>query len=70
MAAHTRLIKITYENDESFKLETKLDDDSYLTVTSMDENGYFSGLWDSGCAPLCKKYFNDMLDVIGAEMKA
>jgi len=70
MAEHTRLIKITYENNESFEMETKLDGDSYLTITSMDENGYFSGLWDTGVAPLCKRYFNDMLDVIGAEMKA
>ena len=70
MAEHIRLIKITYENDVAFEMETKLDGDSYLTVTQMDENGYFSGLWESGTAPLCKKYFGDMLDAIGAEMKA
>ena len=70
MAAHVRLIKISYENDESFKMETKLDDDSYLTITSMDENGYFEGLWETGVSPLCKKYFEDMLNTIGAEMKA
>ena len=70
MATHTRLIKITYENGEAFEMQTKLDSDSYLTVTSMDENGYFADLWEQGTAPLCERYFKDMLATIGAEMKA
>ena len=70
MAEKVRLIRLTWENDASFEMETKLDDENWLTVTSMDENGYFAGLWETGVAPLCKKYFESMLDVVGAEMKA
>ena len=70
MAQKIREIKISWENDASFKMETQLDSEGWQTIIEMDENGYFEGLWESGTAPLCKKYFGDMLDGIGAEMKA
>lgn len=70
MAEHVRLIKLTWENEVGFEMETKLDGDSYLTVTSMDENGYFANLWEKGVAFTCKEYFDSVIDTIGAEMKA
>lgn len=70
MAAQIREIKISWENDDSFKLETQLDSGGWQTIIEMDENGYFSNLWEEGVAPLCKHYFEDVINDIGAEMKA
>ena len=70
MAAKVRLIRLTWENDVSFEMETRLDDGAWQTVSQMDENGYFEGLWESGVVPLCNEYFKSMLNTIGAEMKA
>ena len=64
-----RLIRLTWENDDSFSMETKLGDGDWDTVTMMDENNYFAGLWPSTAA-LCKEYFEREINVIGAEMKA
>ena len=70
MAQKIREIKISWENNDSFKLETQLDGGGWQTIIEMDENGYFATLWESGVAPLCKEYFERELDVIGSEMKA
>lgn len=70
MAEQTRTIRLKWENSVSFEMETKLDNGDWLTITSMDENGYFAGLWESGVVPLCNEYFKSMLNTIGAEMKA
>ncbi len=70
MAQKVRIIRLSWENDDSFKMETNLDGGDYQTIIEMDENGYFASLWESGVAPLCKEYFESELDTIGAEMKA
>jgi len=70
MAEKVRLIRLTWENDASFEMETKLDDGDWGTIAQIDENGYFSNLWEMGVVPLCKEYFNQELSTIGSEMKA
>ena len=64
-----RLIRLTWKNDDNFKMETNLNDGDWNTVSMMDENNYFAGLWPS-TATLCKEYFEREINVIGAEMKA
>jgi len=70
MAEQTRLIRIRWENDVSFELDTKLDDEDWYTVSKIDENDFFAGLWESGVKSTCKEYFGREMDKIGAEMKA
>ena len=70
MAQKVRTIRLSWENDDSFKMDTNLDGGSWQTIIEMDENGYFAGLWETGVVPLCERYFKDMMDTIGAEMKA
>ena len=70
MAEKVRLIRLKWENEVSFEMETKIDGGSWLTIASMDENGYFANLWEKGVVPLCKEYFDRELNVIGSEMKA
>ncbi len=69
MAQKVRMIRLSWENNVSFEMETKLDGGAWQTITQMDENGYFAGLWPSAEA-LCKEYFERELNKIGAEMKA
>ncbi len=69
MTERVRLIRLTWENDESFKMDTKLDDESYITILEMDENGNIAQLWEHA-GKLCKKYFDTQIDHIGTEMKA
>ena len=69
MAEKVRMLRITWENDKSFEMETKLDGGAWETITQMDENDYFANLWESTEA-LCKKYFEREIALIGAEMKA
>ena len=69
MAEKVRLIRLTWENDSSFEMETKIDDGSWETVTMMNENDYFADLWAS-TEELCKEYFKREIAIIGAEMKA
>ena len=64
-----RLIRLTWENDDSFIMETNLNGGDWDIVTKMDENSYFADLWPNTEA-LCKEYFEREMKVIGAEMKA
>ena len=70
MAQQVRTIRLSWENDDSFKMDTNLDGGDWQTIIEMDENGYFAGLWETGVAPLCKEYFESIINTIGAEMKA
>ncbi|KKN74732.1 hypothetical protein LCGC14_0387740 [marine sediment metagenome] len=67
--ADTRLIRLTWENDVQFKMDTKLNDEDWLTIIEMDENGNISQLWEHAGA-LCKKYFETQVDFIGGVMKS
>lgn len=70
MAQKVRTIRLIWENDDSFKMDTNLDGGDWQTIIEMDENGYFDTLWESGVKPLCLEYFNREINVIGSEMKA
>jgi len=69
MAQAVRLIKLSWENDDSFKMETNLDGGDWVTVVELDENNYFSTLWGD-IEEMCNKFFNKTVAKIGAEMKA
>lgn len=69
MAQKVRTIKISWENDDSFIMETKLDAGNWEKVIEMDENGHLSSLWNNVEA-LCKQYFEAEMSIIGSEMKA
>ena len=69
MAEQTRLIRLTWENGVNFKMDTKLDDGSYMTIIDMDENGELPKLWDNAQS-LCEKFFLEKITGIGADMKA
>ena len=69
MAADVRLVRLTWENDVSFKVDTKLNDAGYVTILEMDENGCVACLWEH-VGKLCKKYFDTQIDEIGKVMKA
>ena len=70
MAQKVREIKISWENQDSFKMQTRLDGGNWLTIIETDENGHLATLWNSGIELLCKTYFDEALKVIGSEMKA
>ena len=65
-----RLIRLTWKNDDNFKMETNLNDGDWNTVAEIDENDYFDDIWENGIKPACKRYFVKEIDKIGAEMKA
>ena len=69
MAAQTRLIRLTWENGVNFKMDTKLNDENYITIIEMDENGHISSLW-TNAQSICETFFNEKLNTIGTEMKA
>ena len=70
MAQKVRTIRLTWENDDSFKMDANLDGGAWEIITENDENGHLATLWDNGIALLCKTYFETELNIIGAEMKA
>ena len=67
--ADVRLIKLTWENNDEFKMETQLNDEGWLTIIEMDENGDISQLWEHA-GKLCKRYFETQVDFIGGVMKS
>ncbi len=67
--ADVRLIKLTWENQDEFKMETQLNDEGWVTILEMDENGNISKLWEHA-GKLCNKYFETQIDFIGGVMKA
>ena len=70
MAVQTRTIRIMWENDATFLMETRLDDGEWITVAEIDENDFFDDLWENGIKKTCEIYIARELDKIGAEMKA
>jgi hypothetical protein len=70
MAQKTRQIKLTWENGVNFTMTSKLGDESWKIIINIDEDGHLDKLWDVGIAPICTKYFETELNIIGGEMKA
>ena len=69
MASHERIIRIQWENGETFKIDSKLDDDEYYIVCQMDEQGDIVELW-SPLQKLCETYFKTKMNEVGDAMRA
>ena len=70
MASQTRLIRLQWENNVSFKCDTKLDDGEWVLVLEIDENNHLSNVWDSEITSIVTKFLTSKLAEIGNEMKA
>jgi len=70
MAAQTRLIRLTWENNVSFKAETKLDDGDWILLLEMDENNHLASVWDNEITGVVTKFLNLKMAEIGNDMKA
>ena len=70
MAAKTRLLKLQWENNVSFKAETKLDDGGWILVLEIDENNHLANVWDNEITGVVTKFLASKLAEIGIEMKA
>ena len=70
MAAHTRLIRLAWENNDSFKVDSKLDDGDWLTILDMNENNHMTGVWDVEVTNIILKYVTSKMKDIGDEMKS
>jgi len=69
MAQQVREIKISWENNDSIKIESQLDSGGWETILEMDEDGHLGDLW-ANIQVILEKYFTAVLNVIGSEMKA
>ena len=70
MARQTRLIRLQWENNVSFKCDTKLDDGEWVLVLEIDENNHLSNVWDSEITSIVTKFLTNKLAEIGNDMKA
>lgn len=70
MASKVRLVRFTWENGVSCKVDTKLDNASYITIIDVDENGHLNKLWDAGLKTVIMTFLEAEVDTIGEEMKA
>jgi 6-phosphogluconolactonase/glucosamine-6-phosphate isomerase/deaminase len=68
MAEHTRIFRLKWENGVSVEMESKLDDGSFISIVSMDENGHIGSLWPS-FETICTTFFGEKLSEVGSEMK-
>jgi len=62
-------IKITWNNNEFFKMEKKEDGGSWITVVEIEENAHISAIVGS-LKGLCMADFNAHLDSIMNEMQS
>ena len=70
MASQTRLIRLQWKNNVSFKCDTKLDDGEWVLVLEIDENNHLSNVWDSEITSIVTKFLTNKLAEIGNDMKA
>jgi len=70
MAAQTRLIRLTWENNVSFKAETKLDDGDWILLLEMDENNHLASVWNNEITGVVTKFLDLKMAEIGNDMKA
>ncbi len=61
--------KISYENNECFKVQKQVNDGGWATVIEIDENGHISDTWTHIQATVEKNFQLD-LDAIGVIMKS
>ena len=70
MAEQIRLIRLTWENNVSFKCDSKLDDGEWVLVIEIDENNHLKSVWDNEITGIITSYLGNRLSEIGNEMKA
>ncbi len=63
MAVKTYLIRVTFENDNLFKVEQKIDGGNYTDILGLEENGAIHILWP-GVRIACGRYFEHLIDEI------
>ena len=61
-------IKLIWQNNVGFTMETKLDETPWITILDVDENGEIPELWEN-IQKVCEKYFIRKITDIGNEMK-
>lgn len=69
MAETTLDFRFAYENNASFKLQKRDNDESWETVIELDENTHISDVW-TYVKSICEKTFELEVDAIGVVMKA
>lgn len=67
MAEHEVEITLKWENNVSFRVTTKEDDGSVLTLSCMDENGVIATLWPAESDKM-ERYIRSLMARIGKEM--
>ena len=68
MAEQTLTVKFVWENEGTFKMNSKLNENESITVCQSQENGNFNKLWDN-LKGVCMIYVENEVDKIGDEMK-
>ena len=67
MAQKIRTIRLLYENDGTFTLDSRLDSGELQTIITMTENNFLPSVW-SAVDQICKDYFtlkmNDVADAM------
>ncbi len=61
-------IKITWENDNFFKMTQKHNGGDIHVVIEVNENAHIESVWGD-IANICRKYLNSELNTIGKQMK-
>jgi len=61
-------IRITWENDAFFKLESKREGEDWKSIVYHEENGFIGELWH-GIQKVGIAYLTKELEIIGTEMK-
>ena len=69
MAEKTLVLKLTWENEDSFQMTSKLDDDVTVTIVKSDENNHLAETWPH-IENIIRLYFQKRITEIGNEMKA
>jgi len=62
------IIRLEWENNNFFEMGGKFNDDGFITIIRVEENGCIELLW-SNISAVCKSYLAKQLDHIGDEMK-
>ncbi len=67
MAESVLLLRIKWENQSHFEMESKRDDEAYIQTVRMEENGSLSSLWPH-ISNICKDFLVVQLLEIGEVM--
>ena len=68
MAAQQILVRLIWENEVSFEMTRKKDEDDAVTIVKAEEQGAIGALWPH-IENICKEQFSRDLKTIGDDMK-